>query len=192
VRATSTTGRARLAFCAGGLFGILLLAACHGEGGSGTSEGAPTQPPSSGRCEPTLVHYSPGAGGRPELRSLPWIEVSPSSSELVGYLFYYDALNEWKRRQLPHLRIYTGGTSPDGRIDMKVFWEIREGASADGLFVQGEKLNGSGTFRQHFDGRMEFPSIIDVPSPGCWRLTLTAGQNKTGYVTVRAVSAKRG
>lgn len=120
------------------------------------------------------------------LASLPWIAASPASTGLVGHLFYYDGQNAWKHQRLRRLHIYSGGESPDGRINMKILWELRRG-SAPGLRVQGKRLDGSGSFAEYFQGGSQFPSIIDVPTAGCWRLTLKAGK-QTGRVTVIAVS----
>jgi hypothetical protein len=49
--------------------------------------------------------------------------------------------------------------------------------------VEGRNLTGKGTFRDTFaaisyegqEGAPSYASIIDLPTPGCWRLTLTTG-----------------
>jgi len=116
----------------------------------------------------------------------------PSSTALVGHLFYYDGLNAWRQTQLPRVRIYSGGQSPDGRVSMKILWELRRG-SALILRVQGRRLDGRGSFSQELppagSTQFQFPSIIVVPTPGCWRLTLQAG-TATGRVTMLAVPGK--
>lgn len=76
---------------------------------------------------------------------------------------------------------------------MKILWELLDGKQALMLNLRGKRLDGSGSFAQSFSpagptptGPTQFPSIIDVPKPGCWRLTLTAGKAVT-RVTVLAV-----
>ena len=136
---------------------------------------------SLGRCDPALVHYSRYKGAGAGLAQLPWIAASPASVGLVGHLFYYDHFNAWKQKHLPGLRLYSGGRSPDRRINMKILWEIRRGTALD-LIVRGRRLDGSGSFSQQLSSTSsnprQFPSIINVPAPGCWRLTLTTGKTK--------------
>jgi hypothetical protein len=150
----------------------------------------PTTLSSSHGCEATPVHYKPDKGVESGLAALPWIAASPPSTGLVGHLFYYDAHNVWRQKQLPRVRVYSGGQSPDGRLSMKILWELRHG-NALMLRVQGKRLDGAGSFAQDFppagSTEFQFPSIIIVPRPGCWRLTLRAGQT-TGGVTLLAVS----
>lgn len=160
---------------------LLVLAGCAGSSGKGAVEAA-----SSARgCEATAVHYKPYRGVENGLAPIPWIAASPTSAGLVGHLFYYDGFNTWKRRQLPRLHIYTGGQDPKGRITMKILWELRRG-SAPGLSIRGKRLDGAGSFSQRQQGSVQFPSIVQVPQAGCWRLTLTAGK-VVGRVTVIAV-----
>jgi hypothetical protein len=146
----------------------------------------------SDRCEATPVHYQPYKGVQSGLARLPWIAASPRSTGLVGHLFYYDGLNAWRQKQLPRVRIYSGGQSPDGRVSMKILWELRRD-SALILRVRGKRLDGHGSFSQQLppagSAQFQFPSIIVVPTPGCWRLTLQAGTT-TGRVTVLGVSGK--
>jgi hypothetical protein len=147
---------------------------------------------SSDRCQATRVHYDPYKGVQAGLARLPWIAASPVSTGLVGHLFYYDGLNAWRQQQLPRVRIYSGGQSPDGRASMKILWELRHG-SALILRVQGKRLDGRGSFSQELSPagstKFQFPSIVTVPTPGCWRLTLQAGKT-TGRITMLAVSGK--
>lgn len=167
----------------------LVAVACSGN--SGNSAAAQTAASSASQCDATRVHYRPYKGMEAGLSPIPWIAASPTSTGLVGHLFYYDGLNLWKRKRLPRLHIYSGGQSPDGRISMKVLWELRRG-SAMVLRVQGTRLDGSGSFSERLPstGATQFPSIINVPTPGCWRVTLKAGRT-TGHVSVLAVPGKK-
>lgn len=146
---------------------------------------------STSACAATLVQYTPYAEAGNGLAPIPWISAAPRSMGIVGHLFYYDGFNVWKHQKLRDLHIYTGGGSPDGRVSMKILWELHHG-SAPGLLVEGRRLDGAGSFSQRLQGGgVQFPSIIDVPTSGCWRLTLTAGKLR-GRVTVIAVRGKTG
>lgn len=145
---------------------------------------------STALCPATLVHYQSYAGVEKGLAPIPWIAASPLSTGLVGHLFYYDGLNVWKQTRVRPFHIYTNGESPDGRVSTKILWELRHGGGPE-LRVQGRRLDGSGSFIQQLQGGgVQFPSIITVPKPGCWRLTLTTGK-LTGRVTVIAVPGKK-
>jgi hypothetical protein len=146
----------------------------------------------SDRCQATPVHYKPYKGVQPGLAPLPWIAASPVSTGLVGHLFYYDGLNAWRQRQLPRVRIYSDGESPDGRVTMKILWELRHGRALI-LRIHGKRLDGRGSFSQELSPagstEFQFPSIVVVPTAGCWRLTLQGGKT-TARVTMLAVPGK--
>jgi hypothetical protein len=65
----------------------------------------------------------------------------------------------------------------------------------DELFLTGHDLDGSGTVQDTFaaidyEGRRGAPSyaaILDLPEPGCWRLTLTTGE-LIGTFDIQAVA----
>lgn len=122
---------------------------------------------------------------------LPWVAASPTTTGIVGHLFYYDNQNVWKQRQLARLRIYSGGQSPDGRLSMKILWQTQRSGGVL-LHVQGDRLDGAGSFSEQLSptasNATQFPSIVNVPSAGCWRLALAAGTT-TGHVTVIACRA---
>jgi hypothetical protein len=173
---------------------VVILASCSGNGGSHTAAGGIA--PSTEDCAATIVHYGPDEGAQAGLAQLPWIAASPSSSGVVGHLFYYDRSNIWKMGRLPRLRMYSGGQSPDGRVSMKILWELLgRGTPPPILGVQAKRLDGSGSFSQELPSTSsdaeQFPSIIDVPTPGCWRLTLKAGTT-AGHVTIVVVPGKLG
>jgi hypothetical protein len=129
---------------AASLGSLMLAGACPGGSAEGNAAARATAS-SRGRCDATLVHYRPYKGVQAGLEQLPWIAASPVSSGLVGHLFYYDRLNVWKQKRLPRVRMYRGGQSPDGRLSMKILWEVRRG-SALLLEVRARRLDGSGGF----------------------------------------------
>jgi hypothetical protein len=89
--------------------------------------------------------------------------------------------------------MYSGGESPDGRLSMKILWELRRGSAAPFLDLLARRIDGPGTSLQQLPSTSsdpsQFPSIIDIPTPGCWRLTLKAGAT-TGRVVVDVVQGK--
>jgi hypothetical protein len=135
-------------------------------------------------CNASQVHYERFRGPGPAPKALPWVIAEPRSVGLVGHLFYYEAHNPWRKRRRSRWRIYTGGESPDKRVSMKILWTGPPRISdASSLMVRGTRLGQSAHFSQLLDVG---PSIVKVPRPGCWRLTLRAGNAKT-LLTVLAV-----
>lgn len=165
-----------------------LLAGCS-LGGSGTDQSLPSPTKQeSATCPSALVHYgAPPAGalsvGVPP--DLPWI--ATGSNEITGSMFYYRSpvFSHRMRRAV----IGAGGRAGDGGAT-KILWWV-EGRGATSLTVTGQRLDAAGSFRQVIPGPSQgrstfFPSIITVPTSGCWRLELHAG-SAAGSVTMRAV-----
>ena len=67
-----------------------------------------------------------------------------------------------------------------------MLWAFLAPAARDQLIVEGRNMDAPGSFRDTFaaigydgqEGAPSYASIIDIPSPGCWRLTLTTGDLK--------------
>lgn len=104
---------------------------------------------------------------------------------MVALLWYWPPA--W--RHVRDARIYTGGVAPQG-YNVKVMWvflgrSTRTRAGSE-LQVQGRRMDGPASFHDRFAGigyegsrgAPSYASIIDVPKPGCWRLTLTTGKVK--------------
>jgi hypothetical protein len=132
-------------------------------------------------CSATPVRYA----APPAAPDLPFVSVG----KIDGYLFYYPpALADPRVHGSEGLVIYAGGESPDGQVAMKILWRTRHPAAT--LRIVGRRLDARGAFVQRLPAdtsRVEFPSIVDVPAAGCWRLTLTAGAAHARLV-VRAVA----
>jgi hypothetical protein len=146
------------------------------------ASGAPRSVKAS--CPASRVHYERLPGVEPALASLPWVAPEPRSAGLVGHLFYYSALR-WGRSRVRDFRIYSGGSAPSGRLRMKILWSAPERLEGRTLVVRGTRLGRPGRFVRTL---AVGPSIVNVPSPGCWRLTLKAG----GVATRLTVLALRG
>lgn len=118
---------------------------------------------------------------RRDLAALPWITASPASTGFTGHLFF--ALLPQTRcvRVGRHDRaavLYTGGAVPSrthgAMKSLWVFANARAGDVLGPLTVEGRDLSGRGTTHQVFarSGTTDYPSIIDIPTPGCWQLRL--------------------
>lgn len=133
------------------------------------------------RCAATPIRTTPF----PErgLGPLPWIEASPVSSGITGHLFYAYGLHG-KAAELHTHGMMSGGRST------KILWVIKHAGSGRMLNITGRNLSRGGTMHQRFPVAISpannYPSILDVPTPGCWRFQLSSGTVQ-GTVTMRAI-----
>jgi hypothetical protein len=114
---------------------------------------------------------------------IPWIHAGP----VVGYLFYYGADGPWKTRA-DRVLISTRGQVSGGGVT-KILWRVRGGSKA--IRIVGKRLDAAGSFRQQFPatpsgGGAFFPSIVNVPTSGCWRVTVSSA-NRVGRFAFWAV-----
>lgn len=117
-----------------------------------------------------------GSLGRPNLDVLPWMKAEPASSGIVAYLFYAGPVSSDTQTYRP---LHTGGGYPDGSTT-KILWSINNPHASAVLEITGKKLSaGHETFQQTFpmalSPRGDYPSIVNVPTPGCWQLQLKSG-----------------
>jgi hypothetical protein len=127
-------------------------------------------------CPATTVHYGATPIGTPWARS----------GAVTANIFAYSGnmLMDGRVNGSDGLVLYThGGT---GNPAMKVLWTTR--AAAARLTIVGSRLDGAGRFAQRFNGGREVPSIVRIPVPGCWRLSVRSGAARGTFV-VRAVDA---
>jgi hypothetical protein len=161
------------------LFALVALAA-------GSSSAGPRA-----TCLAARVNYTPYGGGAPGLDRIPWVGGTPGRYRLRGLLWYWP--QSWREQQVQRARIYVGGEAPQG-WSTKILWAFlgepaKRRAEGD-LVVRGRRLDGHGSFTQRFgaigydgqNGAPSFASIVDVPKPGCWRLTLTTGRVRVSVV----------
>jgi hypothetical protein len=142
-------------------------------------------------CLGAPVHYEAAPKPRLSIR-LPWIAAGRQGRKVIGHLFYYGAsLREQSRDRLT---IYTGGELPGGG-STKILWIVRP-VSSSWVDVSGRQLDGPGTFEQRFGSASAtegtvFPSIVTVPTAGCWLLTVRNGR-VAGRFAVVAIDAPAG
>lgn len=137
------------------------------------------EPPSGPRCESSPVGMGPNPVDPGVIGG--WVAASPASSRINGTL------------TIPGVEgaaIYAGGHWPDG-TNTKVLW--RTAGIADGLRIAGIRLDGAETLRLTLPSRTVpagiYPSMVNVPVPGCWLLTLRGG-GRGGVIVVSALSAR--
>jgi hypothetical protein len=175
----------------------LAATACTGSAISSRSIGetASTARPASGgpvgiagpaACRTPRVHYRPYPGDIGGLGGIPWIRGEPAETRPVALLWYWPT--SWTRIRSRVARIFTGGVAPAG-YNVKILWTFLapadRGKGGRDLMIRGHQIDGSGSFRAGpfsvigdagQGGAPSYASIIDVPHPGCWRLSLhTAG-----------------
>jgi hypothetical protein len=117
-------------------------------------------------CLAALVHFSPSQ--TPAAPAVPWVQ----AGRIQGYLFYYSSFGPTPPNRA---WIYTHGRTPTGGTT-KVLWYAPRGARW--LRIRAKRLDGPGAFTDRFRVAQNwfYPSIVVVPSPGCWRLTVTSGR----------------
>jgi hypothetical protein len=123
-------------------------------------------------CPVSHVHYGLDTKAEPSLHGVPWI--ATSNGAFAGHLFYWGS-TAWGRKRMLGARIFT--TQRSHPVHPKVLWLARHGAHRGSLVIRGRRLDAAGSFRTSFGNRgtYDFPSYVEIPAPGCWRVTVTAG-----------------
>lgn len=133
------------------------------------------------KCEASVVRQGSGY-----LDQIPVVKSQPDG-KFLGVLFYARLFG---LRAGDRARIKTPSASADENA--KILWQ---GPTGKTLRVSGRRLDGVRTFTLTFPAttaagggalkgtRSEFPSIINLPTTGCWRLDLRVG-NTREYVVI--------
>ena len=86
--------------------------------------------------------------------------------------------------------IYAGGRAPEGWSTKFLWWAPQPAASVQ---LVGTRLDFPGSFRQSFnaaraddDGSIIYPSIVNIPSAGCWAVRVRIGA-RAGLVVFQSV-----
>jgi hypothetical protein len=140
-------------------------------------------------CSATPVHWQPrrNVGTRAGL-VMPWIAAAPAKARLIGYLVYYAPLSSVEVLHLPGVVIFARGRTPEGGTT-SIIWVPQRNAGRF-IYFRGRRLDGPGAFQQRssFGSAGTYPSVLRIPAPGCWRVTLQS-QNLLAHVTFRAYDA---
>jgi hypothetical protein len=141
-------------------------------------------------CSPTPVHWQArkNAGTRAGL-VMPWIAASPRKARVIGYLVYYAPGSAVVLVHHPGVVMYTGGETPEGGAT-SIIW-VPERNTGRYIYFRGRRLDGLGTFRQRssFGSAGTYPSVLRIPSAGCWKVTLHS-RNLLAHVTFRVVDPR--
>jgi hypothetical protein len=114
--------------------------------------------------------------------TIPWVQALPTSSGIMGHLFYAQTHTTGGTYRFLH----TGGSYPGEGVNTKILWTVDHPGILAALQIDGTNLSDRGkTFRQTINPTAspvvvpspdQYPSIVDVPGAGCWRLQITSGQ----------------
>ena len=135
-------------------------------------------------CLAAPVHYGPSPNrGMPRI---PWVSAGHVGRRIFGYLFYYAELPRTRR-----MTIYPGGELPGGKASTKILW-FSQKVRASVMTITGERLDRPGGFTQQLSAARAgatpvFPSIVNVPTAGCWRLTVSSGPGVSARFAVLAL-----
>jgi hypothetical protein len=118
-------------------------------------------------CPATPVHQ----GGSGYLSGIPWVQAQPTSSGIVGHLFYAQSATT---KSGTYRFLHTGGGYPDGSTT-KILWIVDNPQASGPLLIDGSNLSNPGkTFQQTLASGGEIPSIVVAPSAGCWLLLISS------------------
>ncbi len=118
---------------------------------------------------------------------MPWVKANKLVSGITAHLFYYDIHNQWRTSGLGPMHIYTDGGGQSGQ-STKILWITPNRGSGRNLTVTGTRTDAPGSFKQIFPGAGYYPSIVNVPDAGCWKLALKTGR-LTGTILLIAEQA---
>ncbi len=161
---------------------LLLLYGCTGPSQTQTSAtpgASPLTPVTQLKTEealpsscPTSLVYQGGQENISGTATVPWVQAQPPTSGIRGYLFYAQSPTT---KSGTYRFLHTGGGYPDGSTT-KILWNVDHPQTSGPLQIDGTNLSHPGkTFHQTFEGSGEIPSIVIVPSAGCWHLQIMSG-----------------
>lgn len=127
-----------------------------------------------------------GSLGLTGLDDVPWVKADPLSSQITAFLFFVEPTYKQTHSYQP---LHTGGSYPDGR-STKILWLLNVPAPPDTVVITGVKVSSPHeTFQQTFPlaGSAtpggNYPSIVNVPTPGCWQIQINRAASITVWVS---------
>jgi hypothetical protein len=125
-------------------------------------------------CHPAAVRTGAYAGEQSGLHAVPW--VATTNGAFAGHLFYWGG-TRFGRAGTRSASIFT--TRFRRRVNPKVLWIARRRTPARAISIAGRRLDAPGTFRAtepRANGPLaQYPSYVEIPAAGCWRVTVSAG-----------------
>jgi hypothetical protein len=123
-------------------------------------------------CPMSHVHYDSYPGVEQGLAKVPWISSAPDGA-FKAHLFFYGGV-PWAKQHLLGARIFT--TRKPRTINPKVLWITRSRGYGSTVHIEGQRLDAPGSFSATEKGWGDYPSYVNVPAPGCWRVTVASGR----------------
>ncbi len=83
--------------------------------------------------------------------------------------------------------LVAGGARPDGSTN-KILWLTRAPVASNRIMLAARPVGAEvpvvtqevpGT--QGYEQGRQFPSIVDLPTPGCWRIDVSGGSLRSGF-----------
>jgi hypothetical protein len=132
---------------------------------SASAQASTPPTPVAGGCGSTQVFAGPGLDAALDLADNPWAPAAPADAGIVAYFWYP-----------PPDLVFAAGPND---FESKILW-ISRGEQAGRLTIEAHPLDASSpVVRFDFPAASSpsgnYPSGIDLPSPGCWRFELTLG-----------------
>jgi hypothetical protein len=141
------------------------------------------EPPAETACEPTPVfRHTP----HPRFGDVTWMPAMPRTTG-VAAVGFVSVLPGAERAV-----IYAGGRAPEGWNTKFLWWSPKPGGR---LELVGRRMDAAGRFAQSespaWNDEMGtiFPSIVEIPTAGCWAITVSTG-GRTGLVIFEAVAPR--
>jgi hypothetical protein len=141
-------------------------------------------------CHPSPVHREAAPGSS---LSVPYVRAR--GAQIHGFLFYFGIAELASETEAV---LYTKGQAPGGAAT-KILWTVPAIGEAQPLQIVGKRRFGPGRFSMRIGpalgtppiaGTVQYPSIVHVPQPGCWRVTLRSG-SLLGQLEFRVKAAAR-
>jgi hypothetical protein len=125
-------------------------------------------------CTPTSVYFF---GKNADNLDPPWVAATPASSGIVAHLFFAQVTPA--NKPAFYEPMHTKGMMPGGG-STKILWRINNASAIGEITITGKNLFRPGnTFQQTFVAASSgIPSIVDVPTSGCWRFNLISGSDR--------------
>jgi hypothetical protein len=166
----------------------VVLSTCLLVGTSSAAEGGWIRP--GEYCHPSPVHREAAPGSS---LSVPYVRAR--GAQIHGFLFYFGIAELASEMEAV---LYTKGHAPGGAAT-KILWTVPANGEAQPLQIVGRRRFGPGHFSMRLGpalgtspiaGTVQYPSIVHVPQPGCWRLALRSGSLR-GQLEFRVKPAVR-
>jgi hypothetical protein len=127
-----------------------------------------------------------GSLGKSGLEDVPWIRADPLSAQVTAFLFF---VQPTYRHTYTYQPLHTGGRYPDGGRNTKILWIVDASNSPATATITGVKVSSPyQTFQETLTlagsatPGANYPSIVNVPTPGCWQIQFNGAASMIFWV----------